>query len=152
MFGTWKCFLERIILIEISISYEEFILHLLLSEATVQSDHRHLGNPVFFLSLSWKLKDNENSVFNGWANIYICGLLIYIQTLKKSNILKLHWFSAGWDDRSGCPVAETVPCSRLWIAYVTWNFVNEEEKRKAAQTYLTLQQTCPMQCNGTDLN
>lgn len=35
-----------------STNYKELILPLLLSEPTVQSDHRGLGNAVFFLSLS----------------------------------------------------------------------------------------------------
>lgn len=54
-----------------STNYKELILPLLLSEPTVQSDHRGLGNAVFFLSLSWKLKDHENSAFHGWENIYM---------------------------------------------------------------------------------
>lgn len=57
---------------KVSINYKEFVLHLLLSEVTVQSDPRDLGNLVFFLSLSGKLKDNENSAFmDRQSNMYV---------------------------------------------------------------------------------
>lgn len=56
---------------KVSINYKEFILYLLLREATIQSDHGDLGNPVIFLSFLWKQKDNENSAFHGVANIYV---------------------------------------------------------------------------------
>ena len=84
MFGTWKYFLESIVLMKIPINHKEFILQLLLTWVTVQSDPRDLRNPVFFLSLSWKLSDNENSAFHGQAVKYTCGLLITHRLLKNS--------------------------------------------------------------------
>lgn len=65
-----------------SFNYKEIILYLLLCEATAWSDPRDLGNPVFFLCLSWKLKDDENSASRGQLVKYSYGLLIIYGLLK----------------------------------------------------------------------
>lgn len=79
--NTWNI-LERTVLMKNSFNYKEFILHLLLCEATVWSDPRDLGNPAFFLCLSWKLKDDENSASHGQLVKYRYGLLIIYRLFK----------------------------------------------------------------------